>query len=1264
VTRDLSSDFGGTDRFRIEARLGAGGMGVVYRAFDRVRDQRVALKTLREIDAAAIYRLKREFRALADLRHRNLVALHELVSVGSQWFFTMELVEGIDLLTWIRSGPAVPDLDQDDRQRSLDFAREPTDPALTALPETGPVLGPEQLDRLRAGFVQLAEGVAALHEAGKLHRDIKPPNCLVTRDGRAVLLDFGLVAELEHESSQQSTEHRIVGTASYMSPEQAASLPLGPASDWYSVGVILYEALTSRLPFAGRTLEVLMEKQRREPTTPRSVAPGVPDDLDELCVALLRLKPEDRPPAREILRRLGAATAVARPQSSPPVLATHNLPFLGREFELAALRDAFQASMGHAVTVFVHGSSGVGKSALCRRFLDNLVAADEAVVLTGRCYESESLPFKAVDSLIDALSRYLARLPRLEAEAVMPRDVLLLARIFPVLRRVESVASHRGRALDVPNPQELRRRAFGALRELFARLADRRPLVLAIDNLQWGDLDSAALLTEVLRPPEPPPLLLLASYRSEDAETSALIKALRRLETDVRTGFVDVRTVGLDPLSPYDTRVLALTLLGEEGAEVQRQAEAIAAESHGNPYFLIELVRSVQAGAEERGPAAGPITLDEVIRARVARLPADAQRLLEVIAVAGRPVPQAVVGAAAELAGEPLAALRMLRAANLVHTRGTHETDPVECYHDRIRAAVVAGLEPPWLRAHHRRLAMRLSASDQADPEALVVHYRGAGDHEQAAHYAAVAAAKAAEALAFDRAAHLYRLTLDLGRGAGPEGQAQRINLGDALANAGRGADAAAAYLGALPGATAAARLDLQRRAAEQLLKAGYIDDGLAAVREVLAAVGMRYPSARTALLQLGWLRARVRLRAGRYRERDVSQVAAEELTRCDVCWSMNTGLAFVDPVRGAIFQARHQLLALASGEPSRVALALAAEVCYRALAGSRGAERNARLLARADQLAQRLGDPLTQAMCELAAAMSNYLLGRWRAGRDLARQAETTLRERCTGAFVVWHLANVQLVNLWARTLLGDVRGLPGERARLLTEAEQRGDVYFSTALKTGEANFSWLVNDDVDGARRAAEDAESQWTRQGYNLQHYDSLYALGNVDLYVGDGRGALRRMRDGWAAIKRSHLMSAQIIRGEVYFLRARAALMVAASLPPGSERAALLREAAADAGRLAREEVAWIRAQVAVLRAGVAWLDGDEAAARAHLDAAVAGFDAVEMALHAAAARRRRGALVGGAAGQADRDAADRVMRAEMIANPAAMTLLWAPGFPD
>jgi serine/threonine protein kinase/predicted ATPase len=785
------------ERFSIARRLGAGGMGVVYEAFDTERRQTVALKTLREFGPAALYRFKHEFRALAEIVHPNLIPLYELVAEDDRWFFTMELVDGgTDLLSFVRPDLLKPDTSTESpTSRELEGAtREEASlatravapaavgdspPDLPQRPASNHPVAAGHLDfeRIRGAFRQLAEGVSALHAAGKLHRDLKPSNVLVTPGGRIVVLDFGLVADLDEESppdttgtwpatpgtsarTYHSTDRGLTGTVAYMSPEQAARVPLTPASDWYTVGVMLFQVLTGRLPFTGSAIEVLIGKQQTPAPPPSSLVSGLPSDLEALCVALLDRDATHRPIQAEVMARLGASDRVPVAGSQPVGEGAH---FVGRSSHLAELERAFATMLdGHPVVCHVAGRSGAGKSTLISRFVNGLSGAHGAVVLAGRCYEQESVPYKAVDSLVDVLTRHLMDLPDEEVAAITPRYMAELGRVFPVLNRVESLLQQPRDTSDAWDLLEVRRRAFEALRALFDGLSRLRPLVLQIDDLQWGDVDSAALLSDLLQPPNAPRLLLLLAYRSEYVGTSACLQVLAARRPSAGNGQVE-RHIDVDALTPDETRSLALALLGPGRPHAQAEAEWIVSESRGGAFFVYELVEHLKSGA---GIATTQPDLDDVLWQRIGRLPEDARRLLEVVAVAGKPIRLRIAQEAASLPLLGPQVVASLRAHRLVRTTGPGLQDDIETFHDRIRESIAANLGTEAVRHHHASLAAFLEASSAADAETLAQHLDAAGDRERASTYYERAAAQAVTVLAFDRAETLFKRAVDLAAGA------------------------------------------------------------------------------------------------------------------------------------------------------------------------------------------------------------------------------------------------------------------------------------------------------------------------------------------------------------------------------------------------------------------------------------------------------------------------------------------------------------------
>ncbi|MBI5757374.1 MAG: DUF2791 family P-loop domain-containing protein [Planctomycetales bacterium] len=784
--------------YKVIQELGRGGMGVVYRVYDEKLDRQVALKTLQRISPVGLQRFKQEFRALADVSHPNLAALYDLLSDGRTWCFTMELLEAVDFLEYVWS-------------KFEKLNRDQTKKLIAEAPKAGPRLSLAILHRLYDGLKQLALGLHALHDAGVLHRDIKPSNILVTKDGRVVLVDFGLASEIDAEGRPRG----IQGTAGYMSPEQAACQPMTPASDWYAVGVMLYELLTGRLPIEGTPVQIILKKQTETPKQPRDWEPSVPPEINDLCVALLDRDAAKRPSVFDILSRIGADEVAEALRNKTGQRTGQVVELVGREWHLETLREAFdRVATGSTRSVFVHGKSGMGKSVLIQTFLEKIKGNKLAVVLTGRCYEQESVPFKALDSLIDSLADYLSKLPVEVARQAVPEDSLPLVRLFPVLGQMPGATDAGKPSIDNIDQPELRQRAMNALRELLKTLGTRQPLVLYIDDLQWGDMDSAVLLADLVRPPESPRVLVLGSYRSENVDTSLCLKALATAYT---TGQAHPhrQELAVEALSEADATRLALLLLKRDDMTSLAFAAKIARESGGWPFFVWELVQHVQEAPEI---ADQTLELDEVIWTRVGRLPEETRRLLELIAVAGRPLVVGEAYQALEVGATGQNLLVQLRTRNLIRTTGSEdESTIVETYHDRIRESVVNHLDERTKRRYNQDLAETILQLSGISAENLWAHlsgatafeepteffqlerrqwqrvfelshfYAAAGEHGKALPFAVIAAEQARQQDALEVAEQQYRTALQGSAASTPPLRFRILEgLGDVLILRGR----------------------------------------------------------------------------------------------------------------------------------------------------------------------------------------------------------------------------------------------------------------------------------------------------------------------------------------------------------------------------------------------------------------------------------------------------------------------------------------------
>ena len=1247
-----------TERYQVLRRIGAGGMGVVYEAEDRERGQKVALKTIVNPDVEKVYQLKREFRVLADLSHPNLVALYDLVVDSGACFFTMELLDGVDLLAHLwRRRPR--DTGHD---RELALAATTDDLAAPTMASgsgehvigdatgeaatvgSGQVASPCDFDRLRAALPQLARGLHALHAAGKIHRDVKPSNIRVTSDGRVVLLDFGLVAELERRRGAGETG-TIVGTVAYMAPEQcAAEVSLTAAADWYALGVVLFQALTGRLPFDGSPARVLLDKQINPAPSPSRFVRGIPRDLEELCRELLEREPGDRPGGRALLARLGV------PIDDTGVLHVPSLSretgFAGRDAELDQLVAALAASGGRRASVaVVRAPSGMGKTALVNRFFERARAeVDDLVVLSGRCFEREDVPYKAIDDLIDELSDWwLERTPK-EAQAILPRDACLLPTLFPVLGRVPAIADA-PRTRQVADPQELRTHAYAALREALQRLADRRRVALFLDDMQWVDRDTTTLLADLMRAPDPPPLLLVLATRQD--ESQGVLDLVKRMDAEVT--LVDV--------GPLDEEVAVDLAVQQLGPGSEDTARRLVREAAGSPFFLIELTRYLQGRSLDDIAGKG---LDVMLSERLDELGEAARVLAEVAAVAGEPLTRRVIALATALPPAELSRqLSLLRAQRVVRTSGSRADDTVEPYHDRVREVLLEALPDERRARHHRAIATALAA--QGSAEQLARHWHGAGEVDRAAPFARRAGDEACAKLDFDRAARFYEMALESRAWTDEERRALRTLLADCLADAGRPREAAIRFLDAADGSDATTALELRRRAASALLQSGFVAEGLDLTRQVLREVGLDLPrTPGRALVSMLLRRAWLRVRGLGFTPRALAEISQAELTRVDVCEGVSLGLALVDTFRSMDFAARFLHAALRLGELGRMTRALALEADL--LAAISKTRRAIRIQQRLEQIAaMQPSDQVASQVMTTRGLFDFFLHNRFRSAFDTLTEAIAVYRGAVGRAG--FELDAVDMFCCWSLYYLGEIGELSRRVPAMAEAASRTGNRYTAVTLRCAFP-IAWLARLDPDLIEEEIVASLASWATPdgGFQVQHMLALCSRIDLALYRGRPDGADPLIAASRAPMRRSMIdrppMHA-VLLGSTF---ARQAIGKALAAPVGSTaRRAALAQARKVARGVRTQPLPLAVACADMLDGAIADVDGRaEDAARAYRDA-LPRLVAHDTQMFAGAVRYRLGRLLGGDEGAALRADALGWLEREGVRSPDTMLAMLLPG---
>jgi len=670
-------------RYIIQEKLGAGAMGVVYQATDRLTGATIALKRVTisssQLDFASWaslgdssnvrLALAQEFRTLSSLRHPHIISVLDYgFDADRQPYFTMDLLE--EAQTLLEAG------------------------------ENQPVEVQVKL------LIQVLQALAYLHRRGILHRDLKPANVLVNGQGQVKVLDFGLSTAVAHAKG-------TAGTLTYMAPEVLQGQAVSEASDLYAVGMMAYELFTGRYPFNMRNPSRLIA---HIVTLPPDVSLIANTKLADVVARLLAKDPAARySDADAVIRALSAAIEQDPPPENSIIRESflQAAQFVGRETELAQLTDALQETMqGRGSAWLVGGESGVGKSRLLDELRTQALVAG-ALVLRGQAVEGGGLPYQ--------LWRDVARLLVLQ----VPLNDLEAGVLKPL---VPNIAYLLGR--EIPDAPELtgksgEQRLTFTLIDLLKR--HERPLVLLLEDLQWSTESLNPLQQMLLMRNQLPHLLLIATYRND--ERPGLPDELA--ETQVLT---------LARLTQEAVATLAQSMLGSAGQRPD-VVELLRKETEGNVFFMIETVRAL---AEEAGTlsAVGQEPLptnvfaggvQRLVERRLRRVPSTYRKLLEQVAVAGRAIDTAVL---ARLGGADDPAVFLQAGAETAVLEVVDGT--WRFAHDKLREGLVRSLSDENRQQHHRTVAEAIEAvypDDQAYDDVLMEHWRTAGDEARELHY-------------------------------------------------------------------------------------------------------------------------------------------------------------------------------------------------------------------------------------------------------------------------------------------------------------------------------------------------------------------------------------------------------------------------------------------------------------------------------------------------------------------------------------------------